>query len=198
MDKIIPFKNLAFSGPSGAGKTTLVNRIVSFDNEKERPSLASVKSVANEVFDRYGLKQDDRFSARFRLFLQNKILEKQIDQYQAVKEGNLIISDRTPMDMAAYMMSDPFIHSEGIFMDVKTYASICASVTKRYFPNVVLVPFCIPYENSEKRPSFNISKIKHFYGVLRGLLVMGNVPFIEMPKIDGVEKRIEWLKSKGM
>lgn len=198
MDEIIPFKNLAFSGPSGAGKTTLVGRISEISGVKHKPDLVCVKSVAHEVFSRYGFSQGDQFSARVRLFLQNKILEKQVDQYQAIRDCELMISDRTPMDMAAYMMSDPLIHREGIYTDTRAYAAVCAQVTKHYFPNVVLVPFCIPYEESDKRPPFNELRLNRYYGVLRGLLIAFQVPFLEMPKIDGVDRRIEWLKSKGM
>lgn len=195
------FENIALSGPHGSGKSSLaeyVHNKAVYDKGKDFPMKLRVfslcPSVASDVFKRYGYKQSDEITAHERMFLQNEILTRQIDEYEQLKEP--FIADRSPMDMAAYMMCDAHLNRESMFIPAQAYAARCAKVTKRFFKKIVVVPFCIPYEKSDKRPPFNERYIKTWTSRLIGLLNSNNVPFIVMPEIDGIEKRAEWLAKE--
>lgn len=194
-------ENIALSGPHGSGKSSLalyVSNNVICGGEDKFPMKTRIfslcPSVASDVFKRYGYKQSDEITAHERMFLQNEILTRQIDEYEQLKES--FIADRSPMDMAAYMMCDTHLNRESMFIPAQTYAARCAKVTKRFFKKIVVVPFCIPYEKSDKRPPFNERYIKTWTSRLIGLLNSNDVPFIVMPEIDGIEKRAEWLAKE--
>lgn len=186
-------RNIALSGPHGSGKSTLA---MLFSGEIRNGNAYSMcPSVASSVFKRYGYSQDDEMTAHERLFLQNKILDEQIAVYERLQEP--FIADRSPMDMAAYMMCDSHLNREGLFITAQAYAARCAKVTRKYFGKIVVVPFCIPYEESSKRPKFNERYIRMWTSRLIGLLNSNAVPFIVMPEIDGSEERAKWLTRES-
>lgn len=185
--------NLAFSGPSGAGKTTLAKKLVETSRFSSDKNFRVARSVAHDVFKRYGYGQDDNMTSLERLYLQRQILEKQIDVYESQSAEGVIISDRTPMDMAAYVKTRiPIGHDRHIDREVEAYVSLCASVTGRFFKKIIFVPMCIPYESSEKRPS-NVTETTIFSGVLEGIMNRYGVPYLKMPEIDGVNSRLMWV-----
>lgn len=188
-------KNIALSGPSGSGKSSLAQYVS--DHVRDRKGcfiFNPCESVAASVFERYGYKQSDKMSARERLFLQNHILDAQITEYENTKER--IIADRSPMDMATYMMCDDHLVREGLLAEATAYSRRCAQVTKRFFPRLAVIPLCIPYEEISKRPPYDIRYIKAWTCRLLHLLNVNSVPFVVMPEIDGVKKRAAWMADE--
>lgn len=178
---------IGLCGASGAGKSTLAAAYA------ERLGGFFIRSVANTVFDFYGYRQDSVISPNERLFLQKKILDRQVKEYVEY-EGWLqrgIIADRTPMDMATYLMEESNARIRRTA--AKSYGRIAASVTRRYFDRVVFVPMCIPYEESAKRPPHNPDKIRAYEERLLKLLGDLKVPFDAMPIMTDLKDRLDWL-----
>lgn len=196
---------IGLTGYHGSGKTTLAKAI------SEEKKFGLVESVAHSVFQRYGFGQNSPMSVGQRLYLQNQILERQIDEYQRPRElmfNDRYIADRTPLDMAAYMTkARDESHVPTDNQIVYDYAARCASTAGAYFDLIVIVPMVLPYEEIEKRPHQSHSDAEAYYRLIdrfekemryRQSMAKCQSPCVveRMPEnVWSVAERVEWVAN---
>lgn len=187
---------IGLSGYHGCGKSTLMKAFA------KKNGFQTIPSVANRVFDRYGLSQSDILDLATRMKVQEEILERQIDAYIDPPESswcNQYIADRTPMDMMAYTnltfgdATSQHYQYHALQARREMYTNLCVSASRRHFDFVVMIPFVIPFEDSIKRPAFD-ERQKELFEI--ALEYSGLTSIISMPKdIITVEDRVAYLED---
>ena len=182
-------KNIGLSGCSGAGKTLLAQTF----EHGHRGEIGYCPSVAGAMFKRYGYSQSSQIMPEERIYLQERILDAQIDEYErclAVYGG--FISDRTPVDMATFTMLNTDAPN---FRHAKAYAGRCIAVTKKFFPKVLVIPSLLPYDDDGSRPPYSKEGLEKYHGKLLGLLQEGEIPYETMPEVIDLQERVAWLSG---
>lgn len=187
---------IGLSGYHGCGKSTLMKAFA------KKNGFQTIPSVANRVFDRYGLSQASNLDLATRMKVQEEILERQIDAYIDPPEPswcNQYIADRTPMDMMAYThlafrnATDKHHQYHALQARRSAYTDLCVTASRRHFDFVVMIPFVIPFEDSIKRPTFDECQKKLFEIALE---FSGLSSIIFMPRdILAVEDRVAYLED---
>lgn len=126
------------SGAHRTGKTTLAQ---AFAQQKDIPF---VRTSATEVFKMLGLDPSKEYPIEERIAIQEAILAAFEAQYaDATRRTPLWISDRTPIDLASYMLAD--IQRETVARQpalgelVADYKLRCIESANRWFSVIVLV-----------------------------------------------------------
>jgi hypothetical protein len=177
--------NIGLCGAHGTGKTTLAIAL------SQKLGIPYIPIDASNVFLEHKFHPSDKLDIRTRLFLQQKILAKAEDIWFDVDEPSFIC-DRTPLDMAAYMLADvgngeldkhkhkhKHKHTQSEVMD---YLQDCFNVTARYFGKIVLIPPAIPFVEREYKAAINQPLIFKLHTQLLGMLNYLDLPYKELPK----------------
>jgi nicotinamide riboside kinase len=160
--------NIGLMGAHGTGKSTLATAIAG-----ER-SLTYIPSRAGEVFKRVALSLDRPLTAEERLSVQEAILDQhEADIRRAPARG--WVTDRTPLDMAAYVLGDAAIVEEGQQKRALDYVRRCVEATNRHFGFLMLVQPGIPYINDGSRPPPNMVVAERMNATLWGLAMQKEV-----------------------
>ena len=167
--------NIGLCGAHGTGKTTLAIAL------SQKLGIPYIPIDASSVFLEYGFHPSNKLDIRTRLFLQQKILAKAVDIWFEVDEPSFIC-DRTPLDMAAYLLTDVGNgeldkHTQSEIMD---YLQNCFNVTARYFDKIVLIPPAIPFVEREYKAAINQPLIFKLHTQLLGILNHLNLPYKEL------------------
>ena len=111
-----------------------------------------------------------------RIAIQEAILHAFERQYaDASRRYEVWISDRTPIDLAGYMLADvqrsTLVGSLGVANMVNDYVKRCLEVTNRCFSTVVLVQPGIPLVEEEGKAPCCPAFIEHLNALQAGLLL---------------------------
>ena len=139
------------SGASGTGKTTLAKDVsiamgITYHD-------ASVTAIMQRIgFDPVGVSHD----LDSRIKAQNHLLDAYCADIRAIKHYPFI-TDRTPLDMAAYMLGEVTMRNttEAQGQAIHDYVQRCLKATEKLFDAFVLVPPLPSYEASATRPAPN-------------------------------------------
>ncbi len=161
---------IGLSGANGTGKSTLAQAFA------EREGIPYVATSASEVFKRMGLDPKAEYPMELRLVIQEMILGAFETQYAAAQKlSNLWISDRTPIDLASYLLAD--VQRAGLMerpemaAAVNDYVKRCFGVASRFFSVIILVQpgIQVPVIRDGKAPSCP-AYMEHLNAIQLGLL----------------------------
>lgn len=187
---------LGLNGAHRTGKSTLAREYA------KRNNILFVETSASEVFKQLGLDPRKSYEVDQRLMIQEAVLTTLTKQYkEARKKDRLFIADRTPIDMASYMMSDVTggsVPSDAMAKLINRYVERCLEVTMEHFAVVVLVQPGIPIVDAPGKAAPCPAYMEHLNLIQRGLLSTEGFEcqkfIIPRPCID-LEKRLGSLDS---
>jgi len=153
--------NIGLCGSHRTGKTTLAEAI------SQKTGMPFVKTSTSEVFKNHGLDPSKPMDFQKRLWIQHKILDTAKHLWHA--EQKQFITDRTPLDMAAYTLADIQGATEVNFLELEGYLSRCFEVTNQLFKVLVLIQPGIPLIHEEGKAALNESYLEHLNYLIFGL-----------------------------
>jgi hypothetical protein len=153
---------MGLSGAHRTGKSTIAAR---FAEKNECPFIASsAQAVAKDM----GLTVDLNMAPADRRRFQDEVLRRFTAIYETEAGNGLFVTDRTPLDFAAYSLADWRPGDEEHDAWLLDYVQRCYAVTSRYFYIVGVVQPGIPYVTGEGKPSPNT-----VYQELLNVIIMG-------------------------
>jgi len=153
--------NIGLCGSHRSGKTTLAETISLITG------IPFVKTTTSEVFRECGLDPSSPMDFRKRLWVQHKILDAAESVWDA--EQNRFITDRTPLDMAAYTLADVQGCTKVNFAEFEEYLSRCFDATNRFFGLLVLIQPGIPLVHEKGKAAMNEAYLEHLNFLILGL-----------------------------
>lgn len=152
---------IGLCGAHRVGKTTLAQAL---SCELNIPFL---KTSTSEQFKKHMLSPSEPMNFDKRLFIQREILQagKQVWDTDVDK----FITDRTPLDMAAYTLADINGVTQVDFKELKSYINDCFDATQHYFSTLVIIPPGIPLVHEEGKAALNEAYIEHIHTLIVGL-----------------------------
>lgn len=153
-------------GAHRTGKTTLAKQYA------DKAGIKFVETSVSAIWRELGYDPAVTYDFETRLMVQEQILVR-IDAMLAHYAGTDFITDRTPLDMAAYLLGDAIgdrvpDHLQG---RVKKYVQDCFDTTNKRFGVVCLVQPGIPILFEEGKAALNEAYIEHLNSLMFGLVV---------------------------
>lgn len=143
---------IGLSGAHRTGKTTVARAFA------EANSCPLILSSATQVAKDMGIKVDIGMPMSERLAFQEEVLRRFTQVYEESSGGGLFIADRTPLDFAAYLLTDwhPALPDGNDYNDeIVDYVRRCMEVTERYFYLVSVIQPGIEYVTGDGKPAKN-------------------------------------------
>lgn len=163
---------IGFTGAHRSGKTTLA-RLVSAEY-----GLPMVDSPASQIVKDYGfdMARDNRLTFTKDGQANDGVL-MQMEIYSCLNgslgnAGESFVSDRTPIDVAAYLLADATAYS-GNTVAQETAVMVMEQAirdTERLFDMVILVPPGIQFMVEDGKPPINPAYQEHHHMLCRGIL----------------------------
>lgn len=166
---------IGFTGAHRAGKTTLANIVA------KEYGLTQVHSPAGQIVKDFGFdmgrdnrlnfsRPDEHGNDMCGVDMQLEILDALIRECS--KAGPSYVSDRTPIDVAAYLLADAtgyagtaWRHEQAVAITEKAIRD-----TERLFDIVILVPPLPDYLEEAGKPPLNRAYQEHHHMLCRGML----------------------------
>ena len=158
---ILATMNIGLCGSHRTGKTTLAEAI------SVKTGMPFVRTNTSGVFRKCGIDPAEAFDLNKRLWIQDKILKAAEIMWDA--EHKQFITDRTPLDMAAYTLGDILGSTEVNFIELEGYLSRCIEATNKFFRQLVLVQPGIPLVHEEGKAALNEGYLEHLNFLVLGL-----------------------------
>jgi hypothetical protein len=181
---------LGICGAHRTGKTTLAKALSKVLN------MPFVEIGTSNIFRERGLDPAKPMDSRTRLLVQQTILRCACNIWDGMDEA--FICDRTPIDMAAYMLTDVGNgeldqHTQD---EIMSYIGRCFQVTKKYFGKIVLVPPAIPFIPAQYKAANNEPLIFKLHYEISGMLLALGVDYRKLPN-DCIElsDRVEFVEE---
>jgi hypothetical protein len=143
------------------GKTTLAQRT------SDIRALPFLRTQTSGVFLGRGLDPAQPMSFETRLSVQRDILAAAESLW--VKASDPFISDRTPLDMAAYTLADVQGATRLDSAALLEYLDDCMTATNRFFDKLIIVPPGIPLVQEPGKAALNQAYIEHVHTLVVGL-----------------------------
>lgn len=153
---------LGLTGSHRTGKSTLAKAFA------EMNDMAFVDSNITRVHERLGLKPGPHLPFEKRLKVQRLILDAFTERY--AQQQTSFITDRTPIDFAAYMLADAKGQGEDEAIEVMSYVADCIEVANTYFHTLVLVSPGIPYVEEEGKPVLDLGYQEQVHSLIAGVM----------------------------
>ena len=182
--------SVGLCGSHRTGKTTLAEVV------SHRLGIPFVKTSTSEVFKHYGLDPAEPIDFDRRLWIQDKILEAAEAIWEAAQ--GRFISDRTPLDMAAYTLSDIQGSTKVDIAGLEEYLTRCFMATNRFFKWLVLVQPGIPLIHEEGKAALNEGYLEHLNYLILGLCHDQRVgsSFLCLPRdITAMDDRVRFISD---
>lgn len=161
-----------------------------------RAGVPFVKTGTSEVFRECGLDPSKPMDFNKRLWIQHKILDAAETIWDA--ERSQFITDRTPLDMAAYTLADILGCTAVDFNGLEEYLSRCFQATNKFFKMLVLIQPGIPLVHEEGKAALNEGYLEHLNFLILGLCNDERVKseFLCLPReVKSIEDRIDSILS---
>jgi ABC-type oligopeptide transport system ATPase subunit len=154
-------------GASGTGKTTLAKLVA------EAMDITYVPSSITECARKHGFDSVGKLTLTERVELQKHLLDDHVEMISQTKRP--MITDRTPIDMAGYMLAEFNMHSHeqmsfGELKLVDEYSYLCRQAVVQNYDHVFMLGRLPVYEVSSTRPSVNPAYQRHTELIMRGLI----------------------------
>lgn len=152
---------IGLCGAHRVGKTTLAQAV------SQATGIPFLKTHTSHIFQQHGLDPAQPMPFDTRLAIQQEILAAGKAVWQ--QETGRFLSDRTPLDMAAYTLAD--VHgtttlNETAFM---RYLTDCIEATNRFFSTLIIVPPGIPLVSEPGKAALHGAYIEHIHTLIAGL-----------------------------
>lgn len=148
-------------GSHRTGKTTLAETI------SYRTGIPFLRTTTSAVFKECGIDPSKPMDFKTRLWIQLKILEASENVWSVTPKQ--FITDRTPLDMAAYTLADIQGATDVDFAELWKYLIRCFEVTNRYFKVIVLIQPGIPLVHEKGKAALNEGYLEHLNYLMLGL-----------------------------
>lgn len=178
--------NIGLCGSHRTGKTTLAETL------SQRRGLPFLRTGTSEVFRECGMDPSKPMSFDRRLWIQHKILDAAEQMWNA--EQSRFITDRTPLDMAAYTLADVQGCTVVDFVGLERYITRCFDSANRFFGMLVLVQPGIPLVPEKGKAALNEGYLEHLNFLILGLCRDERVSseFLCLPReVKAIEDRVE-------
>jgi len=152
---------IGLCGSHRTGKTTLAELLAG------KAGIPFVKTGTSEVFRECGLDPSKPIDFGKRLWIQEKILDAAEKVWRAGRKQS--ITDRTPLDMAAYTLGDIQGATEVDFEALERYLDRCFEATNKFFSMLVLIQPGIPLIHEEGKAALNKGYLEHLNFLILGL-----------------------------
>ena len=152
---------IGLCGSHRTGKTTLAEEI------SKRTGISFVRTSTSGVFREHGLDPSRPMEIGMRLWIQHKILDAAEKAWDS--SHRQFITDRTPLDMAAYTLADIQGSTEVDFGELEGYLHRCIRVTNALFKILVLVQPGIPLVYETGKAALNEGYLEHLNFLILGL-----------------------------
>jgi hypothetical protein len=153
--------SIGLCGSHRTGKTTLAEAV------SQRTGIPFVRTGTSEVFRECGLDPSAPLDFKKRLWIQNEILDAAERVWNA-GQGRFI-TDRTPLDMAAYTLADIQGATEIDLAGLEKYLDRCFKATNRFFELLVLIQPGIPLVHEEGKAALSEGYLEHLNYLILGL-----------------------------
>jgi hypothetical protein len=177
--------SVGLCGSHRTGKTTLAEII------SQRTGVPFVRTATTEVFRECGLDPSQPMDFDKRLWIQHRILDAAEKIWSAERSG--FITDRTPLDMAAYTLADIHGNTKANFKDLEEYLERCFKATNGFFRTIVLIQPGIPLVHEEGKAALNEGYLEHLNYLMMGLCNDGRISsrFFCLPReVKAIEDRV--------
>jgi len=151
-----------------------------------------VKTSTSEIFMEHGLDPSKPIKFAKRIWIQQKILDAAEKVWHA--EQRQFITDRTPLDMAAYTLADVQGSTEVNRAELEGYLGRCFEVTNRFFRLLVLIQPGIPLIHEEGKAALNEGYLEHLNYLILGLCNDQRIKsaFLCLPRdVRGIRDRVD-------
>jgi hypothetical protein len=158
--------SVGLCGSHRTGKTTLARAYA------QKRGIQFVETSVSAIWHSLGYDPAKEYDFATRLTVQEEIL-KRVDAVYAKYAGLDFITDRTPLDMAAYTLGDAIGDRVPPECQVRlaNYVNECFAVTNRRFGMVLLVQPGIPLVDAPGKAAMNVGYIEHLNSLILGLTV---------------------------
>lgn len=181
--------SIGLTGAQRTGKSTLARAYADYAGIKFLPTQASA------VFAELGLDPKLDYGIGTRLLVQEAILSRMEADYALASAEGSFIADRTPLDLAAYMLADvqrsTFTPGSGVGALVNDYIERCLMSAGRWFSLIFLVqPGIKAVEAEGKAPACPVF-MEHMNAIIGGLMMdkrVGGVYRIDRTITDPVRR----------
>lgn len=154
-------KAIGLCGAHRVGKTSLAEAL------GDALQFPFVKTTTSEVFKNRGIKPDAPMTMETRLSIQRQILQAAATLWSL--ETGRFVTDRTPLDMAAYTLADIQGTTKLELHELYEYLDDCFRTTNRFFASLIIVPPGIPLVHEQGKAALNESYIEHVHNLVVGL-----------------------------
>lgn len=178
--------HIYLAGTHGSGKTTLAQSLA----KGLRAPLFT--SQAGEIHKDFGVKASDEIPIHLRIKIQEEILEAWQRQYQEAQNQEYAIFDRTPLDFAAYLLSEvPRNLDPTLAMIISRYTKHCVDISSTLGNLFVVYPLETKLDDrGEDKPDVNntpYAEAVHNHVV--GTAMTAGIPFVQI-KSDPLDVRM--------
>lgn len=157
---------IGLCGAHRTGKTSLARLYA------QKTGIKFVETSVSAIFRDLGYDASVTYDFDTRLTIQEEVL-KRVDAIYAEHAGTDFITDRTPIDMAAYLLADAI--GDRVPPDcqvrVAQYVNNCFESTNKRFGLILLVQPGIPLVEEQGKAAMNVAYIEHLNSLMFGLTV---------------------------
>lgn len=152
---------IGLCGAHRVGKTTLAQAV------SHTTGIPFLKTHTSHLFQQHGLDPAKPMNFHTRLSIQQEILTAGETVWS--QESGRFLSDRTPVDMAAYTLAD--VHGTTTLDETafRQYLTDCIEKTNRFFSTLIIVPPGIPLVPEPGKAALHEAYIEHIHTLIVGL-----------------------------
>ncbi len=153
--------SVGLCGSHRTGKTTMAETISC------RTGIPFLRTTTAEVFKECGVDPSKPMDFGKRLWIQFHVLDA-AEKVWSVNQGQFV-TDRTPLDMAAYTLADIQGSTDVDVAELDKYLTRCFEATNRFFDLLVLIQPGIPLVHEEGKAALNEAYLEHLNYLMMGL-----------------------------
>lgn len=183
---------IGIAGASGTGKTTLAEAVA------KQLGARFVRASITELGKSVGADPVSKMNVVERLQLQERMLAAFIQKLEGLDQSELIIMDRTPLDMVGYMMAEINMHSHldlspELMKRADIYVAAAQRATAMFYDHIFLTSILPEYEAAETRPDWNPAYQRHVHLLIHGAAYASpvRIPFARFVTTD-LNERVKY------
>lgn len=180
---------IGIAGASGTGKTTLAEAVA------KQLGARFVRASITELGKAVGADPVSNMDVVERLQFQERMLAAFIQKLTDMDRSEVVIMDRSPLDMVGYMMAEINMHSHldmnpELLKRADIYVEAAQKATAMFYDHVFLTSILPTYEAAETRPSWNPAYQRHVHLLIHGAAYASpvRIPFARFVTTDLAER----------